>query len=194
MNNKKILLGVMLGLIFTAVNCFAEGLSIKNPYKDNLQIRIDSCSSSSIENTAESGCYAFTTSADWDDARGRVIYKIGKQVDKIVVSVEFQDTKKQDKKKKLGLAQTLKEIGNIAKGGTSQFTQVIDKNKFKANEGGTHGIKVYKKDFLVDGKKAWVEYALNVEFGEDPIKGKVLETLEVIILDALIPGVEKTDL
>lgn len=71
----------------------------------------------------------------------------------------------------------------------SGLTQIIDTQKFDASQGGTQGKKFYKKDFVVNGKSARIEYTLDVPLyvseGE-----KLIKSLEVDIVNVSIPGYE----
>lgn len=164
---KKILIGLIFGLAFSLANCFASGLVVKNPYMDSIEIHIRQLDNYSKGNNIGFFSSTLTPTRDIDAPN---LY-VSSTVNEVEVSLEFLNPK-------------------------TKLAQLIDKKKLKAVTGGTHGKKTYKKEFLVGGEKAWVEYALNVEFGagKDPKIGNVLKTLEIRILGISIPRVKKTEL
>lgn len=164
MNNKKILIGLLLALVFTAVNCFAGGLIVENPYIKHIEIQVKNSKFSSKKNDVDFSLKGKGHSFTPGEYVNAPTYYNSLTFNEIEVSVGFKDPK----------------TGSI---------QLIDKKEFKADTGGTNGKQTYKKEFLVGGKEAWVKYALNVEFSQG-----MLKAFEVVILQVSIPGVKKTEL
>ncbi len=158
----------MLGLILSMVNCFAEGLTVENSFVNYIEITITESNTYSGGSIIVGGSSRTITPPRELHLPG--LYRSSK-ANEVAVSLNFLDPE-------------------------TKSTHLIDEKEFKAVTGGTHGKKTYKKEFFVGGQRGWVQYALNIEFGagKDLKMGNVLKTLEVVILQASIPGVEKVEL
>lgn len=164
---QKILSPLLLGLILSAVNCFAGHLLISNPC-ENIAIEVEA-----------SYNYSYSAGKKYHSIGGNFksrplkgnknIINFFDPYNVIDVAVKFESSK-------------------------SKLWFVIDQKKFNVLQGGTHGDKIYKKDFIVDDLKGHIKYILNVVFSDNQEAGPIVSFLDVKILELSLENKQSKEL